>query len=197
MVINAVFCVYSEFFSTLELPGSSVSDNIDGRENPSHLNKPSKISNFSNLINDKTENEESKKPWKENSYSNTISGSTLSLHIAAYENSVETDSFNGSKNQDLQKGKFDSIKNEKQIFTAGTFVIENTFEFPRQENEGAKVPEVSKFKASQRLQNPNKASKKGFRTCEADTMDSEIMQFQVSQLLLNGAVYTASKKKKD
>uniref|UniRef100_A0A914P6B2 Uncharacterized protein n=1 Tax=Panagrolaimus davidi TaxID=227884 RepID=A0A914P6B2_9BILA len=147
--------------ATLKLPGSSVSDNIEGRKNPSHLNKPSKISNFSNLINDKTENEESKKPWKKNSYSNTISGSTLSLHIAAYENSVETDSFNGSKNEDLQKVKFDSIKNEKQIFTAGTFVIQNSFEFPRQENEGAKVPEVSNFKASQRLLNPNKASKNG------------------------------------
>uniref|UniRef100_A0A914P410 Uncharacterized protein n=1 Tax=Panagrolaimus davidi TaxID=227884 RepID=A0A914P410_9BILA len=54
-------------------------------------------------------------------------------------------------NEDLQKGKSDSTKNEKQIFTAETFVFQNSFEFPRQENERAKVPEVSNFKASQRL----------------------------------------------
>uniref|UniRef100_A0AC35FEK2 Uncharacterized protein n=1 Tax=Panagrolaimus sp. PS1159 TaxID=55785 RepID=A0AC35FEK2_9BILA len=141
--------------------GSTVSDNIEGRENSSHLNKPSKISNFSNLINDKTENEESKKPWKKNSSSNAISGCILSLHIAAYENSVETDSFNGSKNKDLQKGKFISIKNEKQLFSAETFVIQNPFEYPRQGNEGAKVPEISNFKASQQLFNPNEASNNG------------------------------------
>uniref|UniRef100_A0AC35GNW4 Uncharacterized protein n=1 Tax=Panagrolaimus sp. PS1159 TaxID=55785 RepID=A0AC35GNW4_9BILA len=137
--------------------GSSVSDNIEERKNPSHLNKPSKIFNFSKLINDKTENEESKKLWKKNSYSNTMNDSTFSLHISAFENSV--DSFNGSTNEDLQKGKSDSIKYEKQFFTAETFVIQNSFEFPRQENEGAKVPEVSNFKASQRLLNPNTASK--------------------------------------
>uniref|UniRef100_A0A914Q4Y3 Exophilin 5 n=1 Tax=Panagrolaimus davidi TaxID=227884 RepID=A0A914Q4Y3_9BILA len=147
--------------ATLKLPGSSVSDNIERRENPLHLKKPSEISDFSNLINDKTENEESKKPWKKNSYSNTINSSTIFLHIAAYENLAKTDSFNGSKNEDLQKGKSDSFKNEKQIFTAETFVIQNSFEFPRQENEGTKVPEVSNFKASQRLLNPNKASKNG------------------------------------
>uniref|UniRef100_A0AC35F558 BTB domain-containing protein n=1 Tax=Panagrolaimus sp. PS1159 TaxID=55785 RepID=A0AC35F558_9BILA len=125
-----------------------VSDNIERRENLLHLNKPSKIFNFSNFINDKTENEEFKKPWKTNSYSNTTNKSTLSLHIAAYENSVETDSFNGSKNKDWQKGKSDSIRNEKQIFTAGTFVIQNSFEFARQRNE-----------SSQRLFNPNEATK--------------------------------------
>uniref|UniRef100_A0A914P5Z9 Uncharacterized protein n=1 Tax=Panagrolaimus davidi TaxID=227884 RepID=A0A914P5Z9_9BILA len=145
--------------ATLKLPESSVSDNIEGRKNPLGLNKPSKIPDFSNLINDKTENEEFKKLWKTNSFSNTINGSTHSLRIAAYENLAKTDSFNGSKNEDLQKVKSDSIKNEKQIFTAGTFVIQNPFEFPRQENGGAKVPEVSSFKASQRLLNPNKASK--------------------------------------
>uniref|UniRef100_A0AC35F8T5 Uncharacterized protein n=1 Tax=Panagrolaimus sp. PS1159 TaxID=55785 RepID=A0AC35F8T5_9BILA len=134
-----------------------VSDNIEGRENPLHSNKPSKISDFSNPINDKTENEEFKKLWK----TNKINSSTLSLHIASYENSVEKDSFNGSKNKDLHKRKSDSIKNETQIYTAGTFVIRNSFEFPRQENEGAKVPEVSNFRASQRLLNPNEASKYG------------------------------------
>jgi hypothetical protein len=61
----------------------------------------------------------------------------------------------------LQKGKSDSIKNENLIFAAGSFVVHNSFEFPRQENEGAKVPEVSNFKASQQLLNPNKSSKKG------------------------------------
>uniref|UniRef100_A0A914PU59 Uncharacterized protein n=1 Tax=Panagrolaimus davidi TaxID=227884 RepID=A0A914PU59_9BILA len=147
--------------ATLKLPGPTVSDNIERRENPLHLNKLSKISNFLNLINDKTENEESKKLWNKDSYSNAISGSILSLQIAAYENSVETDSFNGSKNEDLQKGKSNSIKYEMQLFSAGTFVIQNSFEFPRQENEGTKVPEVSYFKASQQLFNPNEASKNG------------------------------------
>uniref|UniRef100_A0AC35F0U2 Tetratricopeptide repeat protein n=1 Tax=Panagrolaimus sp. PS1159 TaxID=55785 RepID=A0AC35F0U2_9BILA len=155
---------------------SCVSDNIEGRENSLHSNKSSKISNLSNLINGETENEEFKKRWKKNIYSNTINDSTLSLHIADYENSVETDSFYGSKKEDLQKGKCDSIKNEKQIFSAGTFVIQNPFEFPRQENEEAKVPEVSNFKASQELLDPNKASKKGMKrilACITSCIESE------------------------
>ena len=60
--------------------------------------------------------------WKQTKKSSTTSfnNSTLSLHIAAYENSVETvsDKFGIKNGEDLEKGKFGSIS-----FTS-TFLIQ-------------------------------------------------------------------------
>uniref|UniRef100_A0AC34FXL4 Uncharacterized protein n=1 Tax=Panagrolaimus sp. ES5 TaxID=591445 RepID=A0AC34FXL4_9BILA len=88
--------------------------------------------------------------------------STLSLHIEAYENSIEADSdSDGVEKEEGLKSKNSSLnskwQNAKQIFTDSTAIIQNSFEFPRQqENEATKTSEIAQFKASQKLLNPNK-----------------------------------------
>uniref|UniRef100_A0AC34FME2 Myb-like domain-containing protein n=1 Tax=Panagrolaimus sp. ES5 TaxID=591445 RepID=A0AC34FME2_9BILA len=78
----------------------------------------------------------------------SANNSTLSLHIAAYENLIEGDLDAGEK----EEGPLPA----KQFFTDSTF-IQNPFEFPRQqENEDIRTPEVAQFKASQKLLDPNK-----------------------------------------
>uniref|UniRef100_A0AC35FWU3 Uncharacterized protein n=1 Tax=Panagrolaimus sp. PS1159 TaxID=55785 RepID=A0AC35FWU3_9BILA len=110
------------------------------------------------IHNDRIEVDEAKKIWKKDS--NTINNSILSLQIEAYENSIkaETDSFNVKKNKVLTKEKFGSNKNQKntkQIFAVSNSVIQNPFEFSRQQNDRVWNPEMFQFVASQRLYNPN------------------------------------------
>uniref|UniRef100_A0A914Z0K2 Uncharacterized protein n=1 Tax=Panagrolaimus superbus TaxID=310955 RepID=A0A914Z0K2_9BILA len=92
--------------------------------------------------------------------SKSANNSTLSLHIAAYENSIEslpTDS-NGSKSDDDDE-KAILIKKwntSKQSFIDSLSLIQNPFEFPRQQEEDAtNTPEIMQFKASQQLRHPN------------------------------------------
>uniref|UniRef100_A0AC35GE95 Uncharacterized protein n=1 Tax=Panagrolaimus sp. PS1159 TaxID=55785 RepID=A0AC35GE95_9BILA len=80
-------------------------------------------------------------PWKKGGSSATTNNSTLSFHIAAFENSNEASSLN------LQRSWL--IQNQKQINAASTFVSQNPFEFPRQQSDRASDPEVSHFRASQ------------------------------------------------
>uniref|UniRef100_A0A914QET8 Uncharacterized protein n=1 Tax=Panagrolaimus davidi TaxID=227884 RepID=A0A914QET8_9BILA len=97
---------------------------------------------------------ESKQQWKNENTLKTTNKSTLSLHIAAYENSNEAAASDSFFDSQVEKRV-----NTKQIMTdASSFISQNQFEFPRQQSN-QKKPEVSQFKASQRLRNPNKVSK--------------------------------------
>uniref|UniRef100_A0AC34GNK4 Exophilin 5 n=1 Tax=Panagrolaimus sp. ES5 TaxID=591445 RepID=A0AC34GNK4_9BILA len=120
-------------------------------------------SSFLNLKSDSGEKDELKK-------TKSVNTSTLSLHIVAYENSVEASLDSDScKNQDLEyksenRSLINKWKTPKPFFSGVASTFQNPFEFPRQqENEGTKTPEVAHFKASQRLLNPNqsKASTSG------------------------------------
>jgi hypothetical protein len=102
---------------------------------------------FITIINEAEEKVE--KRWKKCEISDSINSSTLSLHISIYENSFDTVSnqFGNKKEKSLKVEKFKSI-------IASTFVIQNPFEFPRQQNNEISQPESSQFIASQRLINP-------------------------------------------
>uniref|UniRef100_A0AC35GEK9 Uncharacterized protein n=1 Tax=Panagrolaimus sp. PS1159 TaxID=55785 RepID=A0AC35GEK9_9BILA len=89
-----------------------------------------------------------------------ITNSTLSLHIATYEKSNEAGhpQFCNKNSDEMTKEKFGSIKKcKKQIFAASKLFIKNLFEFPRQQSDEMPELELSYFKSSQRLINPNKS----------------------------------------
>uniref|UniRef100_A0A914QCU5 Uncharacterized protein n=1 Tax=Panagrolaimus davidi TaxID=227884 RepID=A0A914QCU5_9BILA len=79
----------------------------------------------------------------------------LVLKIATCKNSTEAVSFD---NKIIGFGK--PFK-KREITKSSTFFIQNPFEFPRQQNDKMPPSEVSEFKASQSLLNPNEASKNG------------------------------------
>ena len=82
------------------------------------MNKSSKISNFT-TCNGETKEEKAKNCWKKSSTSDTTNNSTLSLHIAAYENSFEADQLGSSKKNEELTEKRENIK-----FDALTFLIQ-------------------------------------------------------------------------
>uniref|UniRef100_A0AC35ERN9 Exophilin 5 n=1 Tax=Panagrolaimus sp. PS1159 TaxID=55785 RepID=A0AC35ERN9_9BILA len=130
----------------------SASENYEETEKPQKWNKISCLNILK--FNYKTEKEQETKRKNKN-FLNT-NKSTISLHISASKNSIEaaaSDSFE-SKNLGLKPNK---INSNKQVFYDS--VIQNPFEFPRQQAGGRKTdPELSQFKASQRLLNPNQSA---------------------------------------
>uniref|UniRef100_A0AC35F220 Reactive oxygen species modulator 1 n=1 Tax=Panagrolaimus sp. PS1159 TaxID=55785 RepID=A0AC35F220_9BILA len=136
--------------------------------------KMAKVSNFDFSNNDKSKAYKNSHSWKKstkdsplnfgiNCYdeekelkkdksSNPKNNSTLSLHIAAYENEIE----------ETKSALFVEAKEpSKQIFKKLDFIdplsaFQNPFEFPRQQESNEwKNPEVTQYKSSQRLLNPN------------------------------------------
>uniref|UniRef100_A0AC34FP48 Uncharacterized protein n=1 Tax=Panagrolaimus sp. ES5 TaxID=591445 RepID=A0AC34FP48_9BILA len=104
--------------------------------------------------------ESSNKPLK--AKNSSINHSTLSVHIANYENSIQEDSEGEEeeilKKNDIKLGK--KWKTAKQVFDGLSAQDHNSFEFPRQqESVETKTPEVAQFKASQILLNPIKKTK--------------------------------------
>uniref|UniRef100_A0AC34FN96 Uncharacterized protein n=1 Tax=Panagrolaimus sp. ES5 TaxID=591445 RepID=A0AC34FN96_9BILA len=151
-----------KFFDKSLCSKSVTTDNKKGQDyakKDSNLWSKSKnkrlTSSFLNLNSDSGEKEEFKE-------AKSVHSSTLSLHIAAYENTVEASLDSDScKNQDLDYKSENRIsinkwKTPKYFFSGLPSTFQNPFEFPRQqENEGTKAPEVAQFKASQKLLNSN------------------------------------------
>lgn len=83
-----------------------------------------------------------------------INTSTLSLHIAEYENSIEDVSSDTNGNKIF---KMIDVKKKSELLKQNfTFVeLQNSLEIPRQRRRQPTRPEVMQFRASQRLLNPN------------------------------------------
>uniref|UniRef100_A0A914PYM9 Uncharacterized protein n=1 Tax=Panagrolaimus davidi TaxID=227884 RepID=A0A914PYM9_9BILA len=114
----------------LKLSDSAIFDSYEGRKEKSQIWRKSSITDLcSNYSYSLTFNDENKKSWKKDKALTSKNNSTISLHIAAYENNVEI-----SESDKLHQ-----------------------FELPRQQNEQSMEPELSQFRASQRLLNPNVA----------------------------------------
>uniref|UniRef100_A0A914QJZ5 Uncharacterized protein n=1 Tax=Panagrolaimus davidi TaxID=227884 RepID=A0A914QJZ5_9BILA len=140
-----------ELQQQLNYPDSKVSGKCKERKKLSSLEKPSKWLKLYNNAEEKFD-----KRWKKDGNSLNTNESTLSLHIAAYEKSIEdvaSDTLNGKNKEDLKHDTPKPIRKIKQTVTS-TFVIQNLFEFPRQQRSNTSEPELSQFRASQRLLNP-------------------------------------------
>uniref|UniRef100_A0AC34FTC3 Uncharacterized protein n=1 Tax=Panagrolaimus sp. ES5 TaxID=591445 RepID=A0AC34FTC3_9BILA len=99
-----------------------------------------------------------KKQNFKNAGDSNASSSTLSLHIAFYENSIDsvaemTDENEGNEKKGQIMGLTKKWKNA--IFGNTSSVLQDSFEFPRQQKDGPSTPEIAQFKASQKLLNPN------------------------------------------
>uniref|UniRef100_A0AC34FLA3 Uncharacterized protein n=1 Tax=Panagrolaimus sp. ES5 TaxID=591445 RepID=A0AC34FLA3_9BILA len=96
--------------------------------------------------------------------SSNVNNSTLSLHIAAYENSLETSDERSDEEEEVSKKKSTGFlqkwQNAKQIFTDSKAINQNPFEFPRQQEQYEIPPEVMQFIASQNVLNPNEMDAK-------------------------------------
>uniref|UniRef100_A0AC34FYC7 Uncharacterized protein n=1 Tax=Panagrolaimus sp. ES5 TaxID=591445 RepID=A0AC34FYC7_9BILA len=101
---------------------------------------------FLNLKRDSEENNKSERPKDPNS-------STLSLHIATYENSIQAD-----VTDDAKRG----AQSRKNLMMVKQFddYLQNPFEFPRQQDDRTSKPEVMQFQASQKLLNPSQSGNK-------------------------------------
>uniref|UniRef100_A0AC34G7V4 Transposase n=1 Tax=Panagrolaimus sp. ES5 TaxID=591445 RepID=A0AC34G7V4_9BILA len=115
------------------------------------------ISNFGTLS---YEPEKNPKIRRKDFQLNNANSSTLSLYIAAYENSNETshDSFITKNDAETRLNKYENVKKWESL-QQPILGNKNCFEFPRQQDDRHAIqPEVMQFTASQRLLNPNDSS---------------------------------------
>uniref|UniRef100_A0A914QPY8 Uncharacterized protein n=1 Tax=Panagrolaimus davidi TaxID=227884 RepID=A0A914QPY8_9BILA len=124
-------------------PDSTIFGRCEDKRKSQRWDKSSKTETFNNA--------EDKQLLKDDISSNVNNSSTISLHIATYENSFEAaavDSFDSG-----EKGLTKKLQIAKQ-----SSINQNPFEFSRQQQESneSTEPEISQFKASQKLFNPNK-----------------------------------------
>uniref|UniRef100_A0AC35G0V2 BTB domain-containing protein n=1 Tax=Panagrolaimus sp. PS1159 TaxID=55785 RepID=A0AC35G0V2_9BILA len=141
-------------------------DNCESWKRDRKLPKDSKMPNFSIVENDGDKPMKAENKWA-SSKTKSINGSTLSLHILAFENSVEIENGQNCEN-DAKKLKPKTI--------AETFKVnlKNLFEIPRQQQDDDRysVPEISQFCATQQLLNPNQLT--GIEKCAIITHQFKI-----------------------
>uniref|UniRef100_A0AC35GVP9 Uncharacterized protein n=1 Tax=Panagrolaimus sp. PS1159 TaxID=55785 RepID=A0AC35GVP9_9BILA len=110
-------------------------------------------------FNTDAEVKEANKGLKKGGSIDNTKNSILSLHISAYENSFESAALVEGKS--VKKEIYGSIKEKEgldQICMTLTHVVQNPFEFPRQQNDKVFEPEVSQYKASQKFITPDQNS---------------------------------------
>lgn len=98
---------------------------------------PSKVKSSNEFLTFYDCEKETQKRWKKAEYgggNTSANGSTLSLHIAAYEDATA------------------------EVVKAMPCLSLEPFEFPRQQDDQAGEPEVGQFKSSQKVLNPNETS---------------------------------------
>uniref|UniRef100_A0A914YPB6 Uncharacterized protein n=1 Tax=Panagrolaimus superbus TaxID=310955 RepID=A0A914YPB6_9BILA len=110
-------------------------------------------SSFFNIDQTSDEKDEFKK-------SKSANNSTLSLHIAAYENSIEATNESDGCEKEVETLSMVKKWGNLNHRTCLTPNILNPFEIPRQQEHQGN-PEVMQFKASQRLRNLNEESSPG------------------------------------
>uniref|UniRef100_A0A914QMW1 Uncharacterized protein n=1 Tax=Panagrolaimus davidi TaxID=227884 RepID=A0A914QMW1_9BILA len=131
---------------------SNVSETFERKAGSDSWNKSSKTSNFATFY-DKDEEEINK--FLKNERSKNHKSSTLSLHISDYENLTGSDKFGVTNDLDASVKK----QNKQHLNSASTFIFQKPFEFLKQQNDKLLEQEISQFKASHRLINPNETLK--------------------------------------
>uniref|UniRef100_A0AC35GLM1 Uncharacterized protein n=1 Tax=Panagrolaimus sp. PS1159 TaxID=55785 RepID=A0AC35GLM1_9BILA len=139
----------------------TLSERYEKKEKSQTWKKSSTTDLCSKYSNNLSLNDENEKCWKKNGSSNATNNSTLFLRISAYENSNEA--------------------SDDSLNPASKFVSRSPFEFQRQQNDKEPEPEVSKFKAFQRLLNLNKSDLHSNTSMAKPTKEEVLAELEETQ----------------